>query len=147
MSGHNDSQTQPLTRGSVSQTNYGAVPAASGGLGVSTGTGGRKFFRGRRGITTSPTSSSFPRTNTRGSQYETHEHSPVAMRRPVSVAGLKETIKDQWRNTLKHSSSTYDPPLDDARGDVDDMEAARVNGIRVWYSSFTSIDWLHDAVQ
>ncbi|KAG9095489.1 hypothetical protein FS749_010358 [Ceratobasidium sp. UAMH 11750] len=26
-------------------------------------------------------------------------------------------------------------------------EGARINGIRVWYSSFTSIDWLHDAIK
>src|SRR5262249_50405607 len=25
--------------------------------------------------------------------------------------------------------------------------AAKINGIRVWYSSFSSIDWLHDAVK
>lgn len=24
---------------------------------------------------------------------------------------------------------------------------AKVNGIRVWYSSFTSVDWLHDAIK
>jgi chloride channel 3/4/5 len=24
---------------------------------------------------------------------------------------------------------------------------AKINGIRVWYSSFTSIDWLHDAIK
>ncbi|CAE6511278.1 unnamed protein product [Rhizoctonia solani] len=26
-------------------------------------------------------------------------------------------------------------------------EGARINGVRVWYSSFTSIDWLHDAIK
>jgi hypothetical protein len=36
-------------------------------------------------------------------------------------------------------ASVLDPP--GAEG-----EGARINGIRVWYSSFTSIDWLHDAV-
>lgn len=68
------------------------------------------------------------------------------MRRPLSVAGLKDTIKGQWNSTLRRTA-TYDPPLEDFKeDDVDDTEAARVNGIRVWYSSFTSIDWLHDAV-
>ena len=33
-------------------------------------------------------------------------------------------------------------------GDEADQEGAiKTNGIRVWYSSFTSIDWLHDAIK
>lgn len=40
--------------------------------------------------------------------------------------------------------SAYDAPLKD---DVDKDADARINGIRVWYSSFTSIDWLHDAIK
>ncbi|EKM81010.1 hypothetical protein AGABI1DRAFT_37258 [Agaricus bisporus var. burnettii JB137-S8] len=40
--------------------------------------------------------------------------------------------------------TAYDAPLrDDVDGDAD----VRINGIRVWYSSFTSIDWLHDAIK
>jgi chloride channel 3/4/5 len=31
-------------------------------------------------------------------------------------------------------------------GEAPDADA-KVNGIRVWYSSFTSIDWLHDAIK
>ncbi|KAL9711922.1 hypothetical protein Ac2012v2_004996 [Leucoagaricus gongylophorus] len=40
--------------------------------------------------------------------------------------------------------SAYDLPLEDSTEQVSD---ARTNGIRVWYSSFTSIDWLHDAIK
>jgi chloride channel 3/4/5 len=40
----------------------------------------------------------------------------------------------------------YDEPLLSAEGDVTDSDA-RVNGIRVWYTSYTSIDWLHDAIK
>jgi hypothetical protein len=140
MSDHHDGQTQPLTGDGVNQKNYGTVPAARGSMGINTRTGGRKVLRGRRGI-------GFHRTNTRGSQYEPREHSPLATRGPISVAAFPETIKDQWRNPLKRTPSTYDPPLDSMRGHVDDTKAARANGIRVWYSSFTSIDWLHDAVR
>ena len=48
--------------------------------------------------------------------------------------------------------SAYDasfPPLDGRRGepDLDTEGVFRVNGIRVWYSSFSSIDWLHDAIK
>jgi chloride channel 3/4/5 len=42
--------------------------------------------------------------------------------------------------------SAYDAPLpssDNSGAGAD----AKVNGIRVWYSSFTSIDWLHDAIK
>ncbi len=34
----------------------------------------------------------------------------------------------------------------DVTGDNPEQEGARINGVRVWYSSFTSIDWLHDLV-
>ena len=42
--------------------------------------------------------------------------------------------------------SAYDAPAltrkpDEAEDDV------RANGVRVWYSSFTSVDWLHDAIK
>jgi hypothetical protein len=136
-------QSQPLTGSATS--NYGTLPA-SGSLGVNTN--GRRTERGRRTrLTMNPSGPGFPRTSTRGSQYSPHEHSPLAIRRPISVAGLKETIKDSWRSTIRRTPSTYDPPLVDTRtGEVDDVEASRINGIRVWYSSFTSIDWLHDAV-
>jgi len=40
--------------------------------------------------------------------------------------------------------SAYDAPLEDDREQAPD---ARANGIRVWYSSFTSIDWLHDTIK
>jgi len=42
--------------------------------------------------------------------------------------------------------SAYDKPYEpetEANGDVD----AKINGVRVWYSSFSSIDWLHDAIK
>ncbi|KAI0267130.1 chloride channel [Gloeopeniophorella convolvens] len=47
--------------------------------------------------------------------------------------------------------SAYDAPSDMGRkpGDQDPNADTGVeaNGIRVWYSSFTSIDWLHDAIK
>ncbi|PPQ67255.1 hypothetical protein CVT25_005839 [Psilocybe cyanescens] len=42
--------------------------------------------------------------------------------------------------------SSYDEPLHTKDGVAPDADA-KVNGIRVWYSSFTSIDWLHDAIK
>ncbi|EJD03208.1 clc channel [Fomitiporia mediterranea MF3/22] len=49
--------------------------------------------------------------------------------------------------------STYDPAPSSFKSDADDyFQDARfldtkLNGIRVWYSSFTSVDWLHDAIK
>lgn len=43
--------------------------------------------------------------------------------------------------------SAYDQPAE-AKDSLDDAELdAKINGVRVWYSSFTSIDWLHDAIK
>ncbi|KAF6761215.1 voltage-gated chloride channel [Ephemerocybe angulata] len=42
--------------------------------------------------------------------------------------------------------SAYDPPVNVKDQEVDGGDA-KINGIRVWYSSFTSIDWLHDAIK
>jgi chloride channel 3/4/5 len=50
------------------------------------------------------------------------------------------------RLSLQRPIPAYDAPLhheDDVQTDTD----ARVNGIRVWYSSFSSVDWLHDAIK
>ena len=44
--------------------------------------------------------------------------------------------------------SAYDAPLleqDDAVPDA--VPDVRTNGIRVWYSSYSSVDWLHDAIK
>ncbi|OBZ70518.1 H(+)/Cl(-) exchange transporter 5 [Grifola frondosa] len=44
--------------------------------------------------------------------------------------------------------SAYDAPVVQDISDYREPEAdVKTNGIRVWYSSFTSIDWLHDAVK
>jgi chloride channel 3/4/5 len=42
--------------------------------------------------------------------------------------------------------SAYDATFDDSVL-VDAEGAVRANGIRVWYSSFSSVDWLHDAIK
>lgn len=49
------------------------------------------------------------------------------------------------RLSLQRPISAYDYPLlkDDEQADTD----AAINGIRVWYSSFSSVDWLHDAIK
>ncbi|KAF8586664.1 hypothetical protein K439DRAFT_1386699 [Ramaria rubella] len=44
-------------------------------------------------------------------------------------------------------TAAYDAPIDGKDSVEDDNEAVKANGIRVWYSSFSSIDWLHDAIK
>ncbi|KAG5648490.1 hypothetical protein DXG03_003101 [Asterophora parasitica] len=59
-------------------------------------------------------------------------------------AGLRDMAFS--RLGVQRPISSYDAPLrskDDSEPDAD----AKINGIRVWYSSFTSIDWLHDAIK
>jgi len=44
--------------------------------------------------------------------------------------------------------SAYDAPLGrPGEADLDTESVVRANGIRVWYSSFSSVDWLHDAIK
>lgn len=64
-------------------------------------------------------------------------HSPNS---PTSFRGLSASYFRTQRPI-----SAYDTPLPQAETE-DDLHA-RTNGIRVWYSSFSSIDWLHDAIK
>jgi chloride channel 3/4/5 len=44
--------------------------------------------------------------------------------------------------------AAYDAPLlKDIQRTAAEPISAQVNGLRVWYASFTSIDWLHDAIK
>ena len=44
--------------------------------------------------------------------------------------------------------SAYDAPLLKPQGVVPDVGPnVRTNGIRVWYSSYSSVDWLHDTIK
>lgn len=55
------------------------------------------------------------------------------------------------RFSTQRPISAYDRPLVkgvESNGVPDAAEAAmNINGVRVWYSSFTSIDWLHDSIK
>jgi chloride channel 3/4/5 len=61
-------------------------------------------------------------------------------RSPVSFRDIS-----YWAN--QRPISSYDPPFNPQLSNTDTDLAARTNGIRVWYSSFSSIDWLHDAIK
>ena len=110
-----------------SPAGYGTLPSTF------TQNGGRKLVRNRRVFP--PLSSVVAGQNVPGSTV-----SSPGVRRPASFFA---NIPPFHRQQL-----TYDPPLSPKESEITDSgRAARVNGIRVWYSSFTSIDWLHDAVR
>ncbi|KAF8521256.1 chloride channel [Hysterangium stoloniferum] len=84
----------------------------------------------------------------------------TAQRRSTVVGGLPHTHElfppghVSPRSLRARSSSffrrsiAYDAPMNGTTDfPDDDNEAAKANGIRVWYSSFSSIDWLHDAIK
>ncbi|KAF8910368.1 chloride channel [Mucidula mucida] len=56
---------------------------------------------------------------------------------------LRETYS---RLSVQRPISAYDAPLI-TKGEADTDMGSKINGIRVWYSSFSSIDWMHDAIK
>lgn len=62
---------------------------------------------------------------------------------PYSPASFRDI---SFARLSTRPKSTYDAPLQIKDGESPEPDA-QVNGIRVWYSSFTSIDWLHDAIK
>lgn len=68
--------------------------------------------------------------------------SPILTRSPTSV---RATLT---RRLSQRRISAYDAPLVRSKfSDPADDINVRINGFRVWYSSFSSIDWLHDAIK
>lgn len=63
----------------------------------------------------------------------------------LAAAGFRDLAHASLRT--QRPISAYDAPLgDDGHGPEEDI-SAKINGVRVWYSSFTSIDWLHDEIK
>lgn len=72
-------------------------------------------------------------------------HLTSSFRRVSSITTAHSTpsIRAFSRLGIQRPISAYDAPLQSKGEDAD----AKINGIRVWYSSFSSIDWLHDAIK
>ena len=66
---------------------------------------------------------------------------------PLSPNSFKGIPNSYFRISGQRPISAYDAPLVQQVDDNEDDLHARTNGIRVWYSSFSSIDWLHDAIK
>ena len=75
-----------------------------------------------------------PRLNTRSSSFAVF---PV-----LTLTRTQESVLSS-----KRPISSYDP-FDNAAEQKDDLfNDTKLNGVRVWYSSFSSVDWLHDAIK
>ena len=81
---------------------------------------------------------------------------PTISTRPNSRAtSLPQAPRHQsfFTRSRTKTISLYDPPPSALAGGENDYFGGsnfldtKLNGIRVWYSSFTSVDWLHDAVK
>jgi chloride channel 3/4/5 len=72
----------------------------------------------------------------------------LAISNPPTPTYSPSIFREYSRLGGQRPISAYDQPLDskDALEDGSDIDA-RINGVRVWYSSFTSIDWLHDTIK
>ncbi|KAH9485429.1 H(+)/Cl(-) exchange transporter 5 [Psilocybe cubensis] len=103
---------------------YGTLPTRRRGL--------SKSSTPRRNLSQLPTIPPLQRTRTSSFSHLPFTTSPF---RDLSFARLST-----------RPISSYDEPLHTKDGIVSDADA-KVNGIRVWYTSFTSIDWLHDAIK
>ncbi|TFK75368.1 hypothetical protein BDN72DRAFT_954992 [Pluteus cervinus] len=66
----------------------------------------------------------------------------------LSPVGLRGRAYSRIGSQRQRPISAYDAPLDTKDGSQPETDiSSRINGIRVWYSSFTSVDWLHDAIK
>ncbi|KAG8213974.1 chloride channel [Butyriboletus roseoflavus] len=64
---------------------------------------------------------------------------------PRTPTSVRATLS---RRLSQRRISAYDAPLARTKfSNPDDDINVRINGFRVWYSSFSSIDWLHDAIK
>ncbi|KAG2146391.1 chloride channel [Suillus bovinus] len=75
----------------------------------------------------------------------------VAVSVPASPSAFSPIFtRDSLRSRISQQRpiSAYDAQLVNANTNAADTDIdVRTNGFRVWYSSFSSIDWLHDAIK
>ncbi|TFY72949.1 hypothetical protein EVG20_g64 [Dentipellis fragilis] len=135
------SETTPLAQSSARpalrphHSSYGALPVPNPRR-----TSSKPSFRKRHGLPALP-QLSLPRPRA-----SSNPATPRASSTPYDRASFFSRINGQ------RPISAYDADvLSESRRKTEDVSASEVdtktNGIRVWYSSFTSIDWLHDAIK
>ena len=118
------SETVALSASTPDLASYGSVPTPRNPK-------GRRF---RKTLPSLPAILTSPRSRL---------SSPISTRRHQSL----------FARSRSKTLSTYDPPPSAyGSGGNDYFESSgyldtKLNGVRVWYSSFTSVDWLHDAIK
>lgn len=120
------SETTSLQQNDRNNTSYGTVPSHRHTF-DKTSFG----FSSHRGLPQLPNLNFLHRTTS----------NPPTPRSPSAFRDLAFS-----RLSLQRPISSYDAPLRSKDGVETDADA-KTNGIRVWYSSFSSIDWLHDAIK
>ena len=113
----------PMTK---SHSSYGTIPH---------GSPKKPGFRMRHGLP------ALPGLHLAGNRVRSHSTSPTQQR--FGTLDRSSLFRSQ------RPISAYDAPFPGRAGEADpDTESVvRANGIRVWYSSFSSVDWLHDAIK
>ncbi|ESK97097.1 voltage-gated chloride channel [Moniliophthora roreri MCA 2997] len=115
-------ESDPLNPNPSNDSSYGTLPPPRRRLFGSHSLNSRKTFD----FDNTSFSRAFPTPTTPTSVFRELTYSRLSAQRPISA---------------------YDAPLEPKDGvEANDMDA-KINGIRVWYSSFSSIDWLHDAIK
>ncbi|KAK0454689.1 chloride channel [Armillaria borealis] len=121
------SESTPLRQPSQSPRFYGTLP--SGNIKKSLFHKGSLTFSTRRSLPDLP---------------------PITLPSPDLLANIASPTYSPSllypRLSAQRPISAYDAPLSSKDTGSTDMDT-KVNGIRVWYSSFSSIDWLHDAIK
>ncbi len=82
-------------------------------------------------------------------------HSPTGLPPTGFASAMTSPTRTGFLLRRTKTISTYDPTPSLFKGNLNDaIEEAlaevpdiKLNGVRVWYSSFTSVDWMHDAIK
>ncbi|KAK0212563.1 chloride channel [Desarmillaria ectypa] len=123
-------ENTPLHQPSQNPRFYGTLPSGNSKKSL--------FHKGSLTFSTRRSMPDLPPITLPGPDVGTNTTSPA-----YSPSLLRETYS---RLSAQRPISAYDAPLSSKDIGSTDMDA-KVNGIRVWYSSFSSIDWLHDAIK
>ncbi|KAK0195698.1 chloride channel [Armillaria mellea] len=122
--GQDASEDTPLHQSSQNTHYYGTLPS-----------GNTKKSLFHKGSLTFSTRRSLP------------ELSPITLPGPDPLPNTTYSPSVLYsRLSAQRPISAYDAPLSSKDTASTDMDA-KTNGIRVWYSSFSSVDWLHDAIK
>lgn len=60
---------------------------------------------------------------------------------PLTPSFIRERLSSRFGS--QRPISAYDVP----KAEVEEDISTKINGVRVWYSSFSSIDWMHDIIK